>query len=226
MAAYLRARLDAGLRADRLLHRAVRGGLPRPGRRGRGRALQTGRFTHGPTRVYVWGILAGAGVGLLASTLGRLYSSTFYALRDTRTPLRFAVVRVALTTGLGYIAAIRLPGWIGIEPRWGVAGLTASAGIAGWVEFCLLRRTSTSAIGPTGLPASFTARLSAAAAAGAAAVMVRQATPLRVRHPVVGGALILAPYGLVYFGSAWLLRVPEAKTVVFRDLRAAGMKRR
>ena len=34
---------------------------------------------------------------MLASTFARLYSSTFWALRDTRTPLRFAVVRVALS---------------------------------------------------------------------------------------------------------------------------------
>ncbi len=53
--------------------------------------------------MYVWGILAGSAVGLLASTLGRLYSSTYYALRDTRTPLRFAILRVALTTLLGYL---------------------------------------------------------------------------------------------------------------------------
>ena len=48
--------------------------------------LQTGRFRH-EDALYVWGILAGSAVGLLASTLGRLYSSTYYALRDTRTPL-------------------------------------------------------------------------------------------------------------------------------------------
>ena len=48
--------------------------------------LETGRFAHADS-VYVWGILAGSAVGLLASTLGRLYSSTYYALRDTRTPL-------------------------------------------------------------------------------------------------------------------------------------------
>ena len=60
--------------------------------------LQTGRFRH-EDAVYVWGILAGSAVGLLASTLGRLYSSTYYALRDTRTPLRYALVRVVLTTG-------------------------------------------------------------------------------------------------------------------------------
>jgi putative peptidoglycan lipid II flippase len=63
--------------------------------------LQTGRFRHEDT-LYVWGILAGSAVGLLASTLGRLYSSSYYALRDTRTPLRFAIVRVALTTCLPF----------------------------------------------------------------------------------------------------------------------------
>jgi len=41
---------------------------------------QTGQFKQ-PDVTYVWGILAGATVGLLASTLGRLYSSTYYALR-------------------------------------------------------------------------------------------------------------------------------------------------
>ncbi len=38
---------------------------------------------------------------------GRLYSSTYYALRDTRTPLRYAIVRVSLTTALGYVAPSR-----------------------------------------------------------------------------------------------------------------------
>src|SRR6266550_2589547 len=54
---------------------------------------QTGKFRQADT-IYVWAILAGSTVGLLASTLGRLYSSTYYALRDTRTPLRYAIVRV------------------------------------------------------------------------------------------------------------------------------------
>ena len=77
--------------------------------------LQTGRFGHADA-LYVWGILAGSAVGLLASTLGRLYSSTYYALRDTRTPLRYALVRVALTTVLGYLFAIPLPRLLGIAP--------------------------------------------------------------------------------------------------------------
>ena len=94
--------------------------------------FQRGKFTAADSR-YAWGILAGAAIGLLASTMGRLYSSTYYALHDTRTPLRFALVRVTLTTLLGYLFALWLPPHIGIDAHWGAAGLTASAGIAGWI---------------------------------------------------------------------------------------------
>src|SRR5437868_4219417 len=103
--------------------------------------------------VSLWGIVGGSAVGLLAGTMGRLYSSAYYALRDTRTPLRFAVVRVVLTISFGYVCATPLPHWIGIDPRWGAAGLTASAGAAGCVEFALLRRTLNARIGGTGLSA-------------------------------------------------------------------------
>src|SRR5262249_9759393 len=54
-------------------------------------------FQHGRYRaedaVYVWGILAGSAIGLVASTMARLYSAAYYSLGDTRTPLRFAMVR-------------------------------------------------------------------------------------------------------------------------------------
>ena len=73
-----------------------------------GALYQTGAFTRDMT-VYVWAILAGSAIGLLASTWGRLYASTYYAVQDTRTPLRFAVVRVALTLVMGYVFAMYLP---------------------------------------------------------------------------------------------------------------------
>ena len=129
---------------------------------------------------YVWAVVAGSAVGLLASTLGRLYSSTYYALRDTRTPLRFAIIRVVLTTGLGYLCALPLPKLLGIDPLLGVVGLTASAGVAGWVEFTLLRRTLNRRIGMTGLPASLVARLWISATLGAAAGINDGRLPFRV----------------------------------------------
>ena len=179
--------------------------------------FERGRFTHADS-IYVWVILAGSAVGLLASTLGRLYSSTYYALRDTRTPLRFAVIRVILTSGLGYLAAIPLPEWLGIDRRWGVAGLTASAGIAGWLEFTLLRHTLNKRIGRTGLAASLVAKLwTSAAVAASAAWAVKLA--IGPHNPIVAGVAILVPYGLVYFGVAYLLRVEECAQLFRRVLR-------
>lgn len=185
---------------------------------------QTGRFTRGDS-TYVWGILAGSTIGLLASTLGRLYASTYYALHDTRTPLRYAIIRVTLTTVLGYLFAIPLPPAIGLDPKWGVAGLTASAGIAGWIEFALLRRTLNKRIGPTGVALGHVAKLWLAAAVGAG---VAWAIKLAIgdRHPVIIAALVLVPYGLTYFAVAAALKVPEVNTVVGRALRIAGIQKR
>ena len=179
--------------------------------------LQTGRFRH-EDAVYVWGILAGSAVGLLASTLGRLYSSTYYALRDTRTPLRFAIVRVVLTTVLGYLFAIPLPRVLGVPQAWGAAGLTASAGIAGWVEMLLLRRTMNARIGTTGLPASYVAKLWTAAAAGAAAAWaVKLSIP--ILPPIIAAILIVGPYGLVFLAMSLALRVDGAMAMMTRVLR-------
>jgi putative peptidoglycan lipid II flippase len=214
IAAQLRRRLDSGLRQiaffivpSAMAFLALGGVVTAV-------LFQSGRFTAAHSQ-YVWAILAGSAVGLLAQTLGRLYSSTYFALRDTRTPLRFAIVRVVLTSGLGYLCAIPLPRWIGIDPQWGVAGLTASAGVAGWVEFTLLRRTLNARIGRTGLPASLVVRLwfSAAVAAGAA-WGVKLA--LGGGHPLAFGLVVIATYGFTYFACTWLLRVEECAGLVRR----------
>jgi len=173
--------------------------------------FQTGRFTH-EDAIYVWAILAGSAVGLLASTLGRLYSSTYYALRDTRTPLNYAVIRVILTTVLGYLCAIPLPHWLGLNPMWGAAGLTSSAGVAGWVEMFLLRSSLNRRIGRTGLAPSFVAALWSAAGLGAAVGWgVKLGMPSA--HPIVTAIAVLGAYGVVFVGVAFVLRVPEVRMV-------------
>jgi len=175
---------------------------------------QTGEFKHDAAN-YVWAILAGSTVGLLASTLGRLYSSTYYALRDTRTPLRYATVRVVLTTILGYLCALPLPPLLGLEPKWGVAGLTASAGVAGWIEFTLLRRTLNRRIGRTGLPLLLVSKLWAAAAIGAG---VAWGLKLLVppMHPLPLAIIVLGSYGVMYFLLTSAFQVAEAKAVIGR----------
>jgi putative peptidoglycan lipid II flippase len=170
--------------------------------------LQTGRFR--PTdATYVWGILAGSAVGLLASTLGRLYASSYYALRDTRTPLRYALIRVVLTAALGYVAALHVPVLLAIPRRWGAAGLTASAGVAGWVEMLLLRRTLHARLGHTGLQRRYVLQLWCAAATGAAiAWAVKLALP--PMHPICAAIFILSAYGATFFAATWILKIPEA----------------
>jgi putative peptidoglycan lipid II flippase len=213
----LRARLDAGLRQIAFFVVPSAMAFLALGDVVAAALLQTGRFRH-EDALYVWGILAGSAVGLLASTLGRLYSSTYYALRDTRTPLRFAIVRVVLTTILGYLFAIPLPHWLGVDPVWGAAGLTASAGIAGWVEMWLLRAALNARIGRTGLPASYVAKLWISAAAGAAVAWgAKLAIP--ALHPVFTAMLVLGPYGVTFCGMTFALGIPEAASAIRRVLR-------
>lgn len=176
--------------------------------------LERGNFSAQST-IYTWGILAGSAVGLLASTMGRLYSSTYYALHDTKTPLRFAAIRVVLTTVLGWLFALPLPRLLGIDPRWGAAGLTASAGIAGWVEFLLLRSRLNRRIGHTGLQRSAALPLwTAAAIAAAAGWGVRYLTAGHQKYLI--GALVLGTFGVLYLGATVVLRVPEANTALRR----------
>ncbi|HSU62072.1 MAG TPA: murein biosynthesis integral membrane protein MurJ [Bryobacteraceae bacterium] len=173
---------------------------------------QSGRFNHA-NAVYVWSVLAGSAVGLLATSLGRLYSSAFYALLDTKTPLRFAVIRVILTTGLGVIFALYLPEWLGIDPKWGVAGLTASAGIAGWVEFTLLRHALGDRIGKVGISAGFAAKLwfTALVAAGLGYTVK---ISVGIAHPLLLAIAVVCLFGIVYFAGTALLGIPESRSTI------------
>jgi len=194
---------------------------------------QGGRFSHNDT-IYVWYILIGSTFGLLAVTLGRLYSSAFYALRDTKTPLRFAMIRVLLTGVLGYLFALPLrPLLIDAlrfahiplpvsEKLLGAIGLTATAGVAGWLEFLLLRRSLTRRIGSVRLAPSYLARLwIAALAAGASGALVNAFVLTRIPLPrffphIRDGILICGVFGIVYFAVAIVVGVPEARTTLQR----------
>ena len=117
-------------------------------------------------------------------------------------------MRVALTTVLGIVAGLWLPGRLGLAPIWGVAGLTTAAALAAWVEFTLLVRGLRRRIGRTGVPWGFMAQIGAAAAAAAAAgrwvfVAMGPHGPWTTAIPVLGA------YGVVYLGLAAAMRVPE-----------------
>jgi putative peptidoglycan lipid II flippase len=224
VAEVLRGRLNAGLRQIAYLVVPSVAGFLVLGDVIVGAIYRTGRFVQADVN-YVWGILAGATVGLLASTLGRLYTSTYYAIRDTRTPLRFAIVRVILTSVLGYFCALPLPRYFGIEPRWGVAGLTISAGVAAWVEFHLLRGMMNARIGRTGLPAAYLAKVWAMSLVGTGAGWaIKHFGRNHIRgnyKEIVLAALVLGLYGVIYFSGTWILGLAEARALFSRFLRTS-----
>ena len=222
VASFLRRRLATGLRriaffvvpsavAFLILGDVVAGAL-----------YQTGRFSRGDT-VYVWAVLAGAAVGLLATSLGRLYSSAFYALYDTKTPLRCAVVRVLLTTALGFVFSLWLPKAIGVDVKWGVAGLTASAGISGWVEFSLLRRYLARRIGTIALPPVFLLKLWITAFFAAALGFALKRT-LGTAHPLPLAVVVLGLYVALYGGVTYLWGIEESRTTVVMVLKRLRLR--
>jgi putative peptidoglycan lipid II flippase len=164
---------------------------------------RSGHFQHQDV-LFVWAVLAGSSVGLLASTSGRLYSSAFYALRNTRTPLKFAVIRVSLTLVLGYLCALPLPRMLGLGQRWGAAGLTFSAGLAGWLEYALLRRALRRDIGAVPAATSRIARLwLVAVVAAAAGYAIKRLLPFQ--NPLLVGPCVLLPYCGIYLAvTHWM----------------------
>lgn len=235
IAAQLRVRVNQGLRRIAFFIVPSAAGFFLLGDVAGGAIFQTGRFTVADTR-YLWYLLMGSAVGLLATTMGRLYASTFYALKDTRTPLAFAAVRVLLTAALAYVCVVRLPSILGMSREIGGMGITATTGLAAWVEFLLLRRQLARRIGPTGLGALAAAKLwGCAAISGAIALAIKMglvrafgAAQLGPQHwesnllpapempAVLTGALVLGSYGVVYFALTALLRIPESLALVRR----------
>jgi putative peptidoglycan lipid II flippase len=201
-----------------------------------GAVYERGDFDRADT-LLVWFILGGYSIGLLASTATRLYSSALFALGDTRTPAKIAGLRVATSALLGAALMITLEpvtlagttfgGWRPLTVLGnpvGVAGLAAGAGVAAWLEWVLLRRALGRRIGDASAAGVLLKLMtSAALAAVAARGLVMVLPPL---GNVLLAAVVLAVFGVIYFGLATLLGVGEVRTVVARLGARFGARRR
>lgn len=179
-----------------------------------GIVFQTGEFKRADS-LLVWAILAAASLALLPATRGRLISSTFYALRDTKTPLKFSLIRVGIAVGLGLFAALKLPGILGTAKIYGTVGLTAASGIAGWVEFYLLKRRLEKRIGQ--IPAvHFQNRIWISALLAGVMAFALKIALTDLQYPILEGGLVIGFFGVVYFIAGALLGVEEAKRIFHR----------
>jgi putative peptidoglycan lipid II flippase len=180
--------------------------------------FETGQFSRDDSR-YVWALLAGSSVGLLASTTGRLYSSAFYALHDTRTPLRFAIARVTVAIALGAALALYLPRVLGIAPRWGAAGITIASGIAAWLELSLLRAALRARLGIRQSETATVARLWACAVVAALLAWGAKLL-LGPAHPWIVASVVLGMFALAYIAITTLAKVEEARALLARISRS------
>jgi len=85
-----------------------------------GALFQTGRFDADDTML-VGGVLAAYGIGLLGQSTVKLFASGFYAMRDTRTPVRIAIASLVISGVLSWFFMRRL----------GPAGIALGSSIGG-----------------------------------------------------------------------------------------------
>ncbi|HUF51524.1 MAG TPA: lipid II flippase MurJ, partial [Longimicrobiales bacterium] len=194
-----------------------------------GALYERGEFARGDT-ILVYLILAGYSIGLLASTATRLYASTLYALNDTKTPAKIAMIRVATSALLGATLMMLLEpitvrgitislgtGFTILGRPIGAAGLAAGAGVAAWLEWTLLRRAVARRIGaPAAASVLFRLILAAILAAAAARGLLYVLSPL---SRILSLLVVMVPFGVLYFGLASLFGVGEVRTALARFTR-------
>jgi putative peptidoglycan lipid II flippase len=166
---------------------------------------QRGSFTRTDTLI-VAATLGAYSVGLIAATATRLLSSAFFALHDTKTPARIAILRVVVAgVGAGIatvVIRVYRPEWA----RYGAIPLAAATGLAAWLEWLMLRARLAKRLGhvPAGREQIVRMLLAAVIAAVAARLLYVTLPPWR---PELQAVIVLAPYGVAYFALAYLFGV-------------------
>jgi putative peptidoglycan lipid II flippase len=162
--------------------------------------FQTGRFDADDTAL-VGGVLAAYGIGLMGQATVKLFASGFYALRDTRTPVKIAAFSVMLSSGLAYL----------LMHRYGPAGIALGSSLGAWVNVILHLRDLDRRIGTVmsgrdwrAFATSLLAALVATAVGVAAAHLAGGLAPIPLALVVVG------IFGIGYFVCTLVLQHPDA----------------
>ena len=167
-----------------------------------GPLFQTGRFAAADTQL-VGGVLAAYGIGLLGQSTVKLFASGFYAMRDTRTPVRIAILSLIVSSLLS---------WFFIR-RFGPAGVALGSSIGGTLNTVLhlydldkrigtiLQRVDWRTLGLV-----VVAALSAAGLAVGTDFLVPGLRP----HPLARGIAVLGIFGVAYGALTLAFRHPDA----------------
>ena len=165
-----------------------------------GLLFQTGRFGAKDT-VTVGGVLAAYGIGLLGTSTVRLFASGFYAMRDTRTPVRIASVSLMISALLSWL----------FMRRFGPAGIALGSSIGQSFNTVLHLYDLDKRIG-TILQRTDWRTLGLVVGAGLiAALLGMGAAPLVAAwRPMLQGITVLGIFGVAYGALTTAFRHPDA----------------
>src|SRR5690625_1664552 len=179
--------------------------------------LQRGAFEAADTWL-VYLVLGGYSLGLVATTVSRLLQNAFFALSDTKTPAKIAVVRVVVSTAVAiplmfWLNQFSVSGTLGIPAGdnllyLGAVGLAAGASVGAWAELWWLMRSLKQRLRDFTLPLHAIMRMTGlAAAASLPAALVwwaSAALPL-----IVTAILVISVFAAAYLGLAAMLSFEE-----------------
>ncbi|WP_437737977.1 murein biosynthesis integral membrane protein MurJ [Sorangium sp. So ce1335] len=168
--------------------------------------LQTGTFDRAST-ARVEPLVCAYGLALLGNAAGRVLITASFALGDTRTPARYALYRVLVSTGLALLLMQRLD----------VLGVVLGAVVAGWVEALALAHRIRREIGSLGLDQIRIGRVAALTAISVGSgVALRAALPDALAATPWGAALILASCGGAFAVAAPALGLFSLRSLLRR----------
>ncbi len=171
-----------------------------------GALFQTGAFGAEQTAVAA-GVLAAYAIGVPAQASLKLFASGHYALGDTKTPVRIAVLSVAVSALSAYLLMQRL----------GPAGIAAGASIGAYLNMVLNFATLSRRTGRILDADARRAVLSGIAATLPAAFLGATIARALVSAPMwLSATLALGAFGLVYGAAGLVLGHPDAKRLVRR----------
>ena len=199
--------------------------------------FEGGRFSSADT-VLVWFIIATYSLGLPATGVSRLLMNTCFALGDTVSPARIAIMRVVTSAAVGTLIMFPLDRVIvspdgllnladALTPAWaltvdereatdavrlGAVGLAVGSAAAAWTEVVLLTRLLNRKLGNIGVYASLTALSGATSAAFLFAAVLKLFTatwPTMLSTPLVLGATVF-----IYAVVAYRNHVQESHMIL------------
>jgi putative peptidoglycan lipid II flippase len=165
-----------------------------------GALFQTGRFDADDTTL-VGGVLAAYGLGLLGQATVKLFASGFYAMRDTRTPVRIAIISLLVSAGSSWL----------LMQRFGPAGIALGSSVGGTLNTVLHLRDLDARVGTVLQRADWRGLILVVLAGLAAAGLGYGADQLVAGwRPIPRGIAVLGIFGVAYGALTLAFRHPDA----------------